>query len=104
MSLRIDGARLVTVPIDTGTAAPPVLLDLERYRVIAQLGDHIGQVFSARWVAGSRILTAGGDGTARLWDGATGQLRQIYRGGSRFSLTQPSRPAVSWWPAVLTVC
>jgi WD40 repeat protein len=33
---------------------------------------------------GQEILTAGGDGTARLWDGATGQLRQTFRGGSRF--------------------
>jgi len=40
-------------------------------------------VVSARWVAGHQILTAGGDGTARLWDGATGQLRQIYEGGSQ---------------------
>jgi len=84
MSLRIDGTRLVTVPIYPGSAAPPVLLDLERYRVIAQLAGHVGEVFSARWVAGGQIITAGGDGTARLWDGSTGQLRKTYRGGSRF--------------------
>jgi WD40 repeat protein len=86
ISLRIDGARLVTVPIVPSTAnmAPPVLLDLERYRVITQLEGHVGRVFSARWVAGHQILTAGVDGTARLWDGATGQLRRIYQGGSRF--------------------
>jgi len=35
-------------------------------------------------VAGGQILTTGGDGTARLWDGSTGQLRQSYQGGSRF--------------------
>jgi WD40 repeat protein len=29
-------------------------------------------------------VTAGADGTARLWDGTTGQLRQTYRGSSRF--------------------
>ena len=84
MSLRIDGTRLVTVPIYTANAAPPLLLDVERYRVITQLEGHVGGVFSARWVAGHQILTAGGDGTARLWDGSTGQLRQTYRGGSRF--------------------
>jgi WD40 repeat protein len=83
MSLRLDGTRLVTVPIYTGNAAPPLLLDLERYRVIAQLEGHIGRVFSARWVAENQILTAGADGTVRLWDGATGQLRQTYRGGSQ---------------------
>jgi serine/threonine protein kinase/WD40 repeat protein len=104
MSLRINGTLLVTVPICPGSAAPPVLLDLESYRIIAQLAGHVGQVLSARWVAGGRILTAGGDGTARLWDGATGQLRQVYRGSSRFSPTQPSRPAASSWPVALTVC
>jgi WD40 repeat protein len=86
MSLRIDGVRLVTVPIPptyTANLAPPLLLDLEHYRVIAQLEGHVGRVFSARWVAGHQILTAGGDGTARLWDGSTGQLRQIYEGGSQ---------------------
>jgi WD40 repeat protein/serine/threonine protein kinase len=83
MSLRSKGTRLVTIPIYTSNAGPPVLLDLERYRVIAQLEGHVGRIFSARWVAGDRILTAGGDGTARLWDGSTGQLRQIYRGSSR---------------------
>jgi WD40 repeat protein/serine/threonine protein kinase len=84
MSLRIAGTRLVTVPIYPEAADQPVLLDLERYRVIAQLAGHVGRVFSARWVAGGQIITAAGDGTARLWDGSTGQLRQIYRGGSRF--------------------
>jgi WD40 repeat protein len=29
-------------------------------------------------------MTAGGDGTARLWDGTTGQLRHTYEGGSRY--------------------
>ncbi len=86
MSLRIDGTRLVTVPIVPITAdtAPPLLLDAEHYRVIAQLEGHVGRVFSARWVAGNQILTASADGTVRLWDGSAGQLRQIYHGGSRF--------------------
>jgi WD40 repeat protein len=83
MSLRSEGTRLVTISMYSGKAAPPVLLDLERYRVIAQLEGHVGRVFSARWVGGDEIITAGGDGTARLWDGATGRLRRIYRGSSR---------------------
>jgi WD40 repeat protein len=86
MSLRVEGTHLVTVPIVpiyTDNAAPPLLLDVARYRVIAQLEGHVGRVFSARWVAGHQILTAGGDGTARLWDGSTGQLHQIYGGSSR---------------------
>jgi len=87
MSLRVEGTRLVTLPVAapvTGNEGPPLLLDLERYRVIARLEDHVGRVFSARWVAGDQILTAGGDGTARLWDGSTGQLRQTYRGSSNY--------------------
>lgn len=83
-SLRIAGVRAVTVPLHLGAASLPVLLDLERYRVVATLAGHVGSVYSARWIAGERILTAGGDGTVRLWDGTTGQLRQVYRGGSRF--------------------
>jgi WD40 repeat protein/serine/threonine protein kinase len=86
MSLRVDGSRLVAIAmisIYTGNTPPPLLVDLERYRVIAQLEGHVGRVSSARWVAGNQILTAGADGTARLWDGSTGRLRQIYRGGSR---------------------
>ncbi len=83
MALRSEGARLVTIPSYLGNAAPPLLLDLETYRVIARLEGHIERVFSARWVTGGRILTTGRDGTARLWEGATGVLRQIYRGSSR---------------------
>jgi WD40 repeat protein/uncharacterized membrane-anchored protein YhcB (DUF1043 family) len=86
MSLRVDGARLVTVPIVpiyAGGAASPTLVDLERYRIIAQLEGHVGRVFSARWVTGGKILTAAADGTIRLWDGSTGRLRQTYQGSSR---------------------
>jgi WD40 repeat protein len=61
----------------------PMLLDLERYRVIAPLEGHVGRVFSARFEAGE-IFTAGGDGTARRWDGVSGQLLQTYQGSSRF--------------------
>jgi WD40 repeat protein/serine/threonine protein kinase len=84
MSLQIDGTRLVAVPIYIDNAAPPLLLDVERYRVVARLEGHVGRVASARWVAGHQILTAGSDGTARLWDGSKGQLRQIYQGGAGF--------------------
>ena len=83
MSLRRDGARVAALPSFTGNAAPPLVIDLDRYRVVAQLEGHVGQVFSARWVSEGRIVTAGADGTARLWD-ATGRLLQTYRGGSRF--------------------
>jgi len=82
-SLRIDGTRLVGVPYTT-TAVPAPLVDLERYRIVTRLEGQIGQLLSARWVAGSQILTASTSGTAQLWDGSTGQLLQTYRGGSRF--------------------
>jgi WD40 repeat protein len=83
MSLRSHGSHLVSVPIYIGGPASPVLVDLEHYRVIAQLEGHVGRVYSARWIVGGQILTAGGDGTARLWDGAMGRLRQTYQGGSQ---------------------
>ena len=84
MSLRRDGARVIALSSYAGNAAPPLLIDLERHRVVAQLEGHVGQVFSARWAAEGRVITAGADGTARLWDGATGRLLQTYRGSPRF--------------------
>ena len=84
MSLRCDGPHVVALPSYLGKAAAPLLIDLDRHRVIAQLAGHVGEVFSARWVAGQRILTAGADGGARMWDGVTGGLLQVYRGSSRF--------------------
>jgi WD40 repeat protein len=62
-----------------------VLWDLEHYRIIAQLEGHVGQVFSAHFVNGDRaILTAGGDGSPRLWDGITGRLLQRYVGNDQY--------------------
>jgi WD40 repeat protein len=65
-----------------GKAAFPELWDVEHYRPITQLEGE-GQAYSARFVADGQILTACSDGAARLWDGATGRLRQTYRGSSR---------------------
>jgi serine/threonine protein kinase/WD40 repeat protein len=84
VALRAEGDRLVTIPSYPSTGASPLLVDVERYRIVAPLEGHVGRVFSARWVAGHQLLTAGGDGTVRRWDGSTGALRQVYRGGSRF--------------------
>jgi WD40 repeat protein/serine/threonine protein kinase len=84
LRMSLDSRRLITVPSFMNKAAAPVLWDLEHYRPIAQLeGPGQGAVYSARFVAGGQILTACGDGAARLWDG-TGQLRQTYLGGSIF--------------------
>jgi WD40 repeat protein len=81
-----DGLYLITIPnfIVIGKAAPPVLWDFERYRIVAQMEGHAGYVSSVRFVSGGHeVVTTGVDGTARRWDGQTGQLRQIYRGSSR---------------------
>jgi WD40 repeat protein len=83
-SLRRAGDRIVALPSYTGPIVPPVLVDLERYRMVALLDSHTGQVFSARWTRDQRIITAGADGAARLWDGATGLPLQTYAGGTRF--------------------
>jgi WD40 repeat protein len=80
-----DGFRLVTIPSYTGKAVPPLLWDLERYRLVAPLEGHIGQAFSARYVDGGHaIVTVGADGAARLWNGETGQLLNTYRSTSRY--------------------
>jgi WD40 repeat protein/serine/threonine protein kinase len=81
MRVSDDGRSLITVPSYT-QADPPALWDLESYRLVAQLEGH-AQVRSVRFVAGHKILTAGSDGAARLWE-ATGRLLQTYRGSTRF--------------------
>jgi WD40 repeat protein len=63
----------------------PALWDLRRYVRISELEGHIGVVRSARFVRdGRELLTAGADGTARLWDAETGRLLHTYRGSARF--------------------
>jgi WD40 repeat protein len=88
-SLRVspEGHRLLAIPsyASPSKAAPPVIWDLAHYQLIARLEGHVGRVLSARFVAGGHeIVTAGNDGTARLWDGSTGRLIQTYHADSRF--------------------
>lgn len=79
-----NGRRLLTLASYMHGAAP-ALWDLERYQLVGRLEGHVGQVRSARLVREDReILTAGGDGTARLWDATTGRLIRTYHGSSRF--------------------
>jgi WD40 repeat protein len=84
MSLRREDTRVVALANCLANAAPPLLIDLERRRFVARLEGHVGCVLSARWTSGGRVLTAGVDGTARLWDGSTGRLLRTYNGGPQF--------------------
>jgi WD40 repeat protein len=83
-SLRYAAGRLVALPSRDSDEGAPLLIDVDTSRVVARLNGHIGQVLSARWVSGPRVLTAGTDGTAKLWDGVTGRLLQTFSGGPRF--------------------
>jgi WD40 repeat protein/serine/threonine protein kinase len=87
-----DGTRLVTISARRNQA-PPVLWNLAQYRIVAPLDGHVGRVFAARFVAaGNEILTAGVDGTARLWNAATGSSLQSYHGDSHFLVDATMAP------------
>ena len=93
LRLSPDGLRLITIPSFPGNVAPPLLWDLTRYRLIAQLEGHTGGVFSARFTT-SGVVTVGSDGAARLWEAHTGRLLETYRSPSRFladAVIDPSR-------------
>lgn len=83
LRLSPDGTRLITISMRSD-AAPAVLWDLDQRRLVARLDGYVARVFTARFVAdgGHEILTAGSDGIVRLWDAATGRLRQSFRGDS----------------------
>ena len=80
-----DGRRLVGIST-TKEQRPPMLWDLDKYSLVGRLEGHVGRVFTARFVGsgGHEILTAGADGTARLWNAATGQPGQTFQGDSHF--------------------
>ena len=86
------GRRLLTVSDAMGDTHPPELWDVEHYRAIARL-EHprSTHVYSARFIANDRILTACSDGAARLWDDA-GKLLQTYPGPSPFVIDVTPSP------------
>jgi WD40 repeat protein/serine/threonine protein kinase len=84
MSLRREGALIVALPSYMSAATAPPVVDVDRLRVVARLEGHTGQVFSARWISQGRVITAGADGTARLWDAPTGTLLRSYQGSPAY--------------------
>lgn len=86
-SLRLSprSDRLISIPTYNGVTSPPTLWEISPsgFVRIGDLVGHAGHVFSASFAADGDLLTAGADGTARLW-GASGHLRRTFRGSSRF--------------------
>jgi WD40 repeat protein len=86
LRLSPDGQRFITIPTPL-VPSPPMLWALQPPHIVAKLEGHNSQVFSAKFVRdGHAILTAGTDGTAKLWDGTTGRLRQTYLGATSYLL------------------
>jgi WD40 repeat protein len=83
MALRRNATRMIALGSYTDIAMLPMVIDLESYRSL-QLVGHVDKVLSARWVTGNRILTANQDGTARMWDAASGRQLGVFRGGTVF--------------------
>jgi WD40 repeat protein/serine/threonine protein kinase len=85
-----DSRRLITLATsELANASQPVLWDLEHVRRIRSLDSLQAQVPSAHFVRSKQgdweILTVGNDGTARLWDGMTGEpLPKKYPGSTRY--------------------
>jgi WD40 repeat protein len=80
-----DSRRLLTVPSYQAASGSAMLWDLSSDGDPISLDGHPGRTFSARFVRGdAEILTTGVDGMMRLRGGITGELRQTFRGGSRY--------------------
>jgi WD40 repeat protein/serine/threonine protein kinase len=77
-----DARRVLAIP-NTGSVSPLVLWDLAHPELSAQLETGKAPVLAARFVLDNRkILTASGDGTARLWDAETGRHQKSYLASS----------------------
>jgi WD40 repeat protein/serine/threonine protein kinase len=66
------------------TGQSVVVLDAATGTRVLDLIGHIGAAESAEWGAGDRlIITAGRDGTVRLWDATAGQQLQVIAAGGK---------------------
>jgi WD40 repeat protein len=78
-----DGRRVLGIL--GGVTQPPILWDLGTPGEHRHLSSGTATAVSGRFVDDGRaVLIAGGDGTATLWDAATGTVRQSYLGGDGF--------------------
>jgi len=87
LALRISSNSRYVLTLSTfaGGVVAPQLWDIAQRRPVAQLSvKGQGRVYSGRFVAPGQIVTACGDGAARLWDAESGRLIQTYEGGARF--------------------
>ena len=89
-----DGTRLLAIATRGNNQEPPALWDLDRHVLVTRLEGHVGRVFAARFAAdGTQIITAGSDGTVRLWDATTGNPRMRLQGDSHFLADATLDPA-----------
>lgn len=84
-----DGATLLV-----GTNAAHVLLvDVAEWNVRRRWNALQGAVNGATWTPdGERVLTAGSDGTIRVWDAASGELRQTLNTWTSAGSEPPAQP------------
>ena len=78
-----DGAILAAVPAEP--AIDPTLWDVRRRRRIADLSGHVSSIFGLRFSRDSaRIVTASGDGVARIWQARSGRLLGVLGGSPQY--------------------
>jgi WD40 repeat protein/serine/threonine protein kinase len=78
-----DGRRLAVVVGRHGA-----LFDLDRRQRLASLEGHLQTIWDMKFDhSGTRLVTASGDNTARVWDGVSGALQRHLTGSPQFLFT-----------------